>query len=116
MVDELGEASKEYVAQGITTNTEAGIGLFIGQEEFEVHVKAAEQRINPMRTQLMIMHFLLRKGEVFGNYSPAQLSKEIKERSTGLAKLDSTKMSQYVSIQGLKGAVRKPYHNEPGDS
>jgi len=114
MVDELGEASKEYVAQGITTNTEAGIGLFIGQEEFEVHVKAAEQRINPMRTQLMIMHFLLRKGEVFGNYSPAQLNIEIKERSNGLAKLDSAKMFQDGSIQGLTGALRKPYHNAPG--
>src|SRR5690625_204376 len=67
-----------------------------------------------MRTQLMIMHFLLRKGEVFGNYSPAQLNIEIKERSNGLAKLDSAKMFQDGSIQGLTGGLRKPYHNAPG--
>lgn len=113
MVSSLGKASKEYVSKGITTNSDAGVGIAVGLEDLEVHLKAAEQRINPMRSQLMIMHQLLREGGAFGGYSPSQLNKEIEERSGGMAKLDSAKMFQDGSIQGLTGALRKPYFNAP---
>ncbi|MCT4477064.1 amidohydrolase [Peribacillus frigoritolerans] len=108
-VDMIGKASKDYVAQGITTNTDAAVG-FNNLEDLEVHLKAAEQKINPMRTRLMIMHQQLREGEPFGGYSPAQLDLELRERSGGRVKLDSAKMFQDGSIQGLTGALRLPYY------
>src|SRR5690625_4286248 len=114
MIAALGNASKDYMAQGITTNSDAGVGLVAGIEDLDAHLEAAERGVNPMRTQLMIMHQHLRKGEIFGDYSPAQLDQELRDRSGGLARLDSAKMFQDGSIQGLTGALRKPYHNAPG--
>ncbi|KQU22322.1 hypothetical protein ASG65_20265 [Bacillus sp. Leaf13] len=112
-IDMLGKASKDYLAQGITTNTDAAVGFTSDLQDLEIHLKAAEQGINPMRTQLMIMHQQLREGEAFGGYSPAQLDKEFQERSGGRAKLDSAKMFQDGSIQGLTGALREPYYQNP---
>ncbi|HLS09965.1 amidohydrolase [Lentibacillus sp.] len=113
MISALGIASKDYMAQGITTNSDAGVGLVAGMEDLDAHLEAAERGVNPMRAQLMIMHQHLRKGEVFGDYSPAQLDQELRDRSRGLARLDSAKMFQDGSIQGLTGALRQPYHSEP---
>lgn len=107
------KAAKDYLAQGITTNTDAGVGLGKGVEDLEVHLKAAEQKVNPMRMQAMVMHNLLRKGNTFGEYTAKQLDKEIRERSHGLVRLDSAKLFQDGSIQGLTGALRKPYHSNP---
>lgn len=112
-IDVLGVASKDYVAQGITTNTDAAVGFNSDLEDLEVHLKAAEQGINPMRAQLMIMHQRFREGEAFEEYSPTQLNQELQERSRGKAKLDSAKMFQDGSIQGLTGALRKPYYQNP---
>ncbi|WP_227937697.1 amidohydrolase [Alkalihalobacillus deserti] len=113
MIEMVGKASEEYVAQGITTNTDAGVGLFFGSEEVDVHLKAAEQGVNPLRTRLMIMHQLLREDATYGGYSQEQLDQELRVRSRGLARLDSAKMFQDGSIQGLTGALRKPYYNNP---
>ncbi|KMY52859.1 hypothetical protein AC623_01735 [Bacillus sp. FJAT-27231] len=107
MVNALGEAAKDYIAQGITTNSDAAI---FGIDDFSAHVKAAEKGTNPMRTQLMIMHHLLREGGVFEGYSAVELDREIRERSGGMARLDSAKLFQDGSIQGLTGALRKPYY------
>ncbi|WP_060678190.1 amidohydrolase [Virgibacillus halodenitrificans] len=109
MVAALENASQEYLAQGITTNTDAAVTNI---QQLEAHLIAAKTRKNPMRTQLMIMHNLLRKNEIYGDYSPSQLNLEIQQRSGNLAKLDSAKMFQDGSIQGLTGALREPYHQE----
>ncbi|UOQ84868.1 amidohydrolase [Gracilibacillus salinarum] len=111
MIEDLRYAAQEYVAQGITTNSDAAVSTLA---ELEVHTKAAANGINPMRTQLMIMHFLLRDGQPYGGYTPEQIDQEIKEKSNGLARLDSAKMFQDGSIQGLTGALRKPYYQNPG--
>jgi predicted amidohydrolase YtcJ len=113
LTSSLKEASNDYLAKGITTNTDAAVGMQMGIKELDAHLKAAEQGVNPMRTQLMVMHDLLREGEIFGEYSPAQLDQEIRDRSGGRAGLDSAKMFQDGSIQGLTGALRQPYHNDP---
>lgn len=113
MVKLLGKGARDYLAQGITTNTDAGVGLIYGESEFDAHIQAAEQGINPMRAQLMIMHTLLRENEKFSNYRAEQLNQEIIEISNGKARLDSAKMFQDGSIQGLTGALRKPYYNKP---
>lgn len=116
MIAALGSAAEEYVAQGITTNSDAKVGTTYGPEEISAHIEAAERRVNPMRAQLMISHHHLREDEIFGGYSSEELNKEIEERSGGRAKLDSAKFFQDGSIQGLTGALREPYYNEPSVS
>ncbi len=113
MIQALGKAANEYLSHGITTNTEAAVGLLNGLQEMDIHLKASAGNVNPMRTQLMIMHQYLRQGEKFGNYSPSQLNDELQERSNGKARLDSAKMFQDGSIQGLTGALREPYYQNP---
>lgn len=113
MISALENVTKDYLAQGITTNSDAAVGGLYGTVELDVHLKAAEQRLNPMYTQLMVMGHLLKEGEALGKYTPEQLNQEIRERSGGLARLDSAKMLQDGSIQGLTAALRQPYHNEP---
>ncbi|QKY70419.1 amidohydrolase [Lentibacillus sp. CBA3610] len=108
-VDDLGKAAKEYLAHGITTNSDAKVSNL---NELDVHLKAARQGVNPMRTRLMVMHNLLSDGAAFGNYSANQLNREIQDKSGGLATLDSAKMFQDGSIQGLTGALRSPYYND----
>ncbi|WP_138495303.1 amidohydrolase [Paenibacillus pinistramenti] len=105
-IKQLGEAAQEYVAQGITTNTDAAIpdpGMLT------VMLKASEQGVIPMRMQLMIMHWLLGNNGAYAGYDAKRLDEEIRERSNGRARLDSAKMFQDGSIQGLTGALREPY-------
>ncbi|MCM3570395.1 amidohydrolase [Neobacillus mesonae] len=106
----ISTASKEYVAQGITTITDAAV---FGLDDLEAHLQASKFGVNPMRTRLMIMHHLLRKGAPYGDYSQEQLNKEIMMRSGGRAKLDSAKIFQYGLIQGLPEALSKSYYNNP---
>lgn len=113
MISSLERASQDYIAQGITTNSDAAVGVHYGLEEIDAHLQAAKLRKNPMRAQLMIMHQHLRENGVFEHYTFQQLSSEIQERSDGRAKLDSVKMFQDGSIQGLTGALRQPYYREP---
>ncbi|KGX85846.1 amidohydrolase [Pontibacillus litoralis] len=110
MVDALQDAANDYVAQGITTNSDAAVS---GLDELKAHVQAAKRRVNPMRSRLMMMHYLLGEGAHFGLYTPEQLNEELMLRSDGLVQLDSVKMFQDGSIQGLTGALRKPYHKYP---
>jgi len=105
----LKEAVNDYLAQGITTNTDAGVGLDKGIADFEFHLKAIENNTNPMRMQLMMMHDLMRPNGPFANYTANELNEEIQRRSNGMARLDSAKLFQDGSIQGLTGALRKPY-------
>ncbi|MBM7599961.1 putative amidohydrolase YtcJ [Virgibacillus halotolerans] len=108
LIHELGEAANEYIAQGITTNTDAAVGGILG-DDLKVHLKAAEKGINPMHAQLMILHNLLREDGMFSGYTADQLDHELRERSNNRARLDSIKMFQDGSIQGLTAALRKPY-------
>ena len=110
LVSLLGEASKDYLAQGITTNTDAGVGLNMGVDELEAHLQAVAGGQNPMRMQLMIMHHLLRENSEFGGMSAEELDGKIRSQSNGRARLDSAKLFQDGSIQGLTAALRQPYY------
>lgn len=110
LIELLTETSNEYLARGITTNSDAAV---FSPEHLNVHLETAKRRLNPMRTQLMIMDFLLGGDGPFANYTHAELDDEIRERSNGLARLDSAKMFQDGSIQGLTGALREPYYQNP---
>ncbi|MGO4886296.1 amidohydrolase [Anaerobacillus sp. MEB173] len=103
------KGAKDYLAQGITTSTDAGVGLDQGITEFNAHVRAVSEGKNPLRMRLMVLHHLLRKGSHFGNYSAQQLDRHIRHESNNRAVLDSAKLFQDGSIQGLTGALRHPY-------
>src|SRR5699024_5239768 len=47
MVDLMEKGAQDYVAEGITTNTDAGVGLFLDDIEFDVHIEAAKRKVNP---------------------------------------------------------------------
>ncbi|WP_020007198.1 amidohydrolase [Salinicoccus albus] len=110
MIELLSETSNEYLAQGITTNSDAAV---YSLKHLNVHLEAARHSLNPMRTQLMIKDALLRDDGPLAGYTHAALDEEIRHRSNGLARLDSAKMFQDGSIQGLTGALRKPYYQNP---
>ena len=110
LVQILKRAADEYLTKGITTNSDAAI---FNMEELEVHLKAARDRANPIKTRLMIMHDLFRKGAPFESYTPEQLNQYLLDESNGLVSLDSVKMFQDGSIQGMTGALREPYYNDP---
>lgn len=104
----LAEVAKEYVGVGITTNTDAAV---TDLESLDVHIEASTNKLNPMRTQLMVMHQLMRESAPFADYTAEELDEEISKRSNGYVRLDSAKMFQDGSIQGLTGALREPYYN-----
>jgi len=110
LVELIGEGAVDYMAQGITTNTDAGVGLFLLEREFDAHILAMQEKENPMKMRFMVLSYLLEKGGVFGEHTAAQLDKEIQDKTNGKAKLDSAKLFQDGSIQGLTGALRKPYY------
>lgn len=103
-------ASQDYLAQGITTNTDAGIGFTLGPIEYDIHIDAIKEKANPMRMRFMIMNDLLLGGGIFEKFNAKELNEKIMNDSNGMAKLDSAKLFQDGSIQGLTGALRKPYH------
>lgn len=116
MVEQLGKAAQDYLAQGITMNTDAAVGMFGSpKRELDVHFTAAKKGINPMRTQLMIMHNYLRENEVYGVYHAEELDQEFQSQSHGLVHLDSAKLFQDGSIQALTGALREPYYNDSNE-
>lgn len=108
----LDRAVQDYLAQGITTNTDAAVGLN-GPNELALYYEAANQNINPLRMQLMIMHDCFRTGSQFENYTADEVNEELIQKSNGKIRLDSAKLFQDGSIQGLTGALRKPYHLNP---
>ncbi|WP_153733402.1 amidohydrolase [Sporosarcina obsidiansis] len=106
----MGLASQDYLAQGITTSSDAGVGLVFGQPEYDLHMVALNQGANQLRMRLMIMYELLSEGGQFEHYHADELHEKIVKDSNGKAKLDSAKLFQDGSIQGLTGALREPYY------
>ncbi|WP_039044153.1 amidohydrolase [Sporosarcina sp. ZBG7A] len=110
LIELLGQAAEEYIAQGITMNTVAAIGMSNNpRKELDVHLKAGKTNVNPMRTQLLIIHSLLQDDGMFSHYSAKELDEEIQEKSNGRVSLDGVKLFQDGSIQGLTAALREPY-------
>lgn len=110
LVESLKEASVDYVAQGITTNTDAGLGLIFGETELGLHMRAINERANPMKMRFMVMNQMLKGNGKFASYTAKELDTELQDKSGGRAKLDSAKLFQDGSIQGLTGALREPYY------
>ncbi|SIS42264.1 amidohydrolase [Salimicrobium flavidum] len=104
------KGAREYVSKGITTSTDAGVGLVRGMEEYKAHVKVLKENRIPLRMRYMVLHHLLREGAPFAGYTREELQQQISEDTDDRATLDSAKMFQDGSIQGLTGALRHPYH------
>lgn len=113
LADQIQLAAEDYLSVGITTNTDAGVGLDLGMKEFDTHITALQKGKNPLRMRFMILHHLLRDGGPFDGMSADELDKWIQELTEGRAQLDSAKFFQDGSIQGLTGALREPYHQHP---
>ncbi|MFD1707018.1 amidohydrolase [Siminovitchia sediminis] len=113
MASYIGEGAMDYIRQGITTNTDAGVGLDYGLIELDAHLKAMENNQNPLNMRLMVLHHLLGESGPFGHFSAKELDAEIQRRSNQRARLDSAKLFQDGSIQGYTAALRKPYYNAP---
>lgn len=109
----ISEESLSYLSQGITTNTDAKIGITNEIDDLELCFKAIEQGRLPMHMKLMIASDRLRAGGQMGLMTAHEVDAYIRKRSGGRASLDSAKMFQDGSIQGLTGALREPYFNDP---
>ncbi|WP_339316519.1 amidohydrolase family protein [Paenibacillus sp. FSL R10-2734] len=112
----ISEESLSYLSQGITTNTDAKIGITNEIDDLELCFKAIKQGQLPMHMKLMIASDRLREGSQMGSMTAREVDAYIRKRSGGRASLDSAKMFQDGSIQGLTGALREPYFNDPGVS
>ncbi|MFC3039970.1 amidohydrolase [Virgibacillus xinjiangensis] len=113
LADYIGEATEDYLAEGITTSSDAGVGLDMGLSEFEAHLESLKEGKNPLRMRFMVLHHLLGNDGKFSDYTAKDLDELIRKRSNDRAKLDSAKLFQDGSIQGLTAALREPYHTEP---
>ena len=90
----IGQATQDYLAQGITTNSDAGVGLTSGMTEYDWQIKAINAGVNQMRMRLMLLYDLLIEDGPFAGYSAAELNERILKDTNGRAKLDSAKLFQ----------------------
>lgn len=63
--------------------------------------------------KLMIAGDILLEGGQMGTMTAQEVDAHIRKRSGGRATLDSAKLFQDGSLQGLTGALREPYFNNP---
>ncbi|WP_085506090.1 amidohydrolase [Thalassobacillus devorans] len=115
-VDSIGKAAEIYLSQGITTCTDAGVGLDKGISELHAHLAAIQSGKNPLSMRLMVLHHLLGDEGDFADYNAQELQEEISKKTNYKARLDSAKMFQDGSIQGYTGALREPYYSKPFES
>ncbi|KAB7707346.1 amidohydrolase family protein [Bacillus aerolatus] len=111
-IENIAKGAQVYLAQGITTCTDAGVGLDKGIAELDAHLAAINSGRNPMNMRLMIMNHLLNEDGPFANYTAEGLQVELKRKSNNKAQLDSAKHFQDGSIQGYTAALRKPYYSD----
>ncbi|PKR77915.1 hypothetical protein CEY16_08295 [Halalkalibacillus sediminis] len=112
LAEYIGEATEDYLVEGITTSSDAGVGLDYGAKEFDAHIQSLKKGVNPLHMRFLVLHHLLGKNGRFEEYSASQLDELIRNETNGRARLDSAKMFQDGSIQGLTGALREPYYSD----
>jgi predicted amidohydrolase YtcJ len=115
-IENIAKGAEIYLAQGITTCTDAGVGLDKGPIELTAHLSAANSGRNPLKMRLMILNHLLRNDGPFANYTAEQLQDELWEKSNNRINLDSAKLFQDGSIQGYTAALREPYYSKDTES
>ncbi|GHH99167.1 exoenzyme regulatory protein AepA precursor [Neobacillus kokaensis] len=114
-IQNISKGAEVYLSQGITTCTDAGVGLDKGITELDAHLDAVNSGKNPLKMRLMIMNHLLREDGPFANYTAEQLQAELLKRSDNRVRLDSAKHFQDGSIQGYTAALREPYFSNSSE-
>lgn len=105
----LREEAHAYAAQGITTSTDAKMGVSMDIDDIDLCMKAIEQGAIPFRMKLMVSSDKLNQDKKLQSMDAKEVDAYLRERSGGRASLDSVKLFQDGSIQGLTGALREPY-------
>ncbi|MEF3353426.1 amidohydrolase [Paenibacillus sp. GYB006] len=105
----LRDEAYTYAAQGITTSTDAKMGVSMDIDDIDLCMKAIEQEAIPFRMKLMISSDKLNQDKKLQSMTAEEVDAYLRERSGGRASLDSVKLFQDGSIQGLTGALREPY-------
>ncbi|UOQ95159.1 amidohydrolase [Halobacillus shinanisalinarum] len=111
-IENIGKAAQTYLSQGITTCTDAGVGLDKGISELDAHLAAVNSGKNPMSMRLMILHHLLGEDGRFAGYNAKEIQNELNNKTNNKVKLDSAKLFQDGSIQGYTAALRDPYYSD----
>ncbi|GEN46572.1 amidohydrolase [Alkalibacillus haloalkaliphilus] len=106
------EASEDYIKEGITTNTDAAVGLDGGFSEYEEHIRAVTHTDFKLKMRYMVMDDVLNE-KPFADMTADEVDSYISFQSNGQARLDSAKFFQDGSIQGYTGALRDGYHLHP---
>ncbi|ARI76381.1 amidohydrolase [Halobacillus mangrovi] len=109
LVTQLEKAAHDYLKEGITTSTDAAVGLDLDFDEYRAHVEAVASRKNPLHMRYMILYSLLENGELEG-LNKSELHSRIQKDTEGRGKLDSVKLFQDGSIQGYTAALRGGYY------
>lgn len=105
LVQLIEAASVDYLAEGITTCTDAAVGDL----QLDTHVQAIQEQKNPMKMRFMLFHYLLLGDGRFSGLTADEINDGIVKSTRGKGRLDSAKLFQDGSIQGLTGALREPY-------
>ncbi len=110
MVDALKTAEEIYLSKGITTATEACVGLAQGKHDFEAFMEYFKHE-GKLEFRLMIDYQLLLSMDEFKGRTFDEIDAYIKTESRGRAVLDSVKLFQDGSIQIHTAALTRDYHD-----
>lgn len=113
LVDTIEAGAQDYLAQGITSNTDALVGELADQADLYAHILAAKSGANPMRTELMLMDTMLEGEGIFSTYTAKEVFHKVSTLSAGKARVNSAKVFQDGAIQGYTGALRNGYYQTP---
>ncbi|WP_181347133.1 amidohydrolase [Thalassobacillus sp. CUG 92003] len=111
LVEQIEIATYDYLKEGITTSTDAAVGLDLGFEEYRAHMEAVKRGKNPIHMRYMVMYHLIENGELT-DLDAEELNGRIHEDTAGRGALDSVKLFQDGSIQGYTAALRGGYHED----
>jgi predicted amidohydrolase YtcJ len=101
----------EYQAAGVTSIHDAGVGIFAGARELLSYQAAAREGVLPVRVHMMV------RQELFAGFLAGDERQDLGLRSgfgDEWVRLGPIKITQDGSIQGLTGALLKPYHCDAG--
>ncbi|WP_186365553.1 amidohydrolase [Salinicoccus cyprini] len=110
MIEALKAAQTDYISKGITTATEACVGLAHGKDDYDAFTAYIQQN-NDMKLRLMIDYQLMLESESLKGLSFDELKQRIEGLSDGQCTLDSAKFFQDGSIQINTAALTENYHN-----
>ncbi|WP_027965361.1 amidohydrolase [Halalkalibacillus halophilus] len=110
--DLMVEAAEDYIREGITTNTDAAVGLDGGYQEFKEHMNAVTDGRFTLKMRYMVMDAVLNDAP-FKDMTAEEVNAYIIDQSKGQGRFDSAKFFQDGSIQGYTGALRGGYHLDP---